>query len=129
MQRGVSPPPEVKAQALAIYEETRSTYKAVDRLGELGIEVSHATLSRWALEVEGLVTRVRREQKQALSDAWYTVAQLGADRMVKVIEDLPDNQTAVPAAIATDKYLKLTEESPTGTAPTVSVFVGVQVNK
>lgn len=129
MQSGIPIDPEVKALALAAYAETFSTYKAADKLREEGIVVHHSSIARWANEVDGLTSRLRQEQKQALADQWFTVATMGAERMVTVIEDLPANQTAVPAAIATDKYLKLTEETPTNQGTNVTVFVGVKVDK
>ncbi len=128
MQRGVDTPPEIKAQALAAYADTLSVHKAEAVLRAQGIRIDHSTIARWAHEVDGLTTRMRLEQKQALADTWYAVAAQGAERMVKVIEELPGNQTAVPAAIATDKYLKLTEESPAHQGTNISVFVGVKVD-
>jgi len=128
MQRGIDTPPEIKAQALAVYADTLSTYKAADVLKGRGIDVHHATIARWAQEVDGLTPRLRQEQKAQLADTWFEVAQSGAERMVTVIETLPDSQVAVPAAIATDKYLKLTEETPDHQGTKISVFVGVKVD-
>ncbi len=128
MQRGIDTPPEIKAQALAVYAETFSTHKAEIKLREQGIIVDHSSIARWANEVDGLTTRMRLEQKQILADNWFAVASLGSERMVKVIEKLRDSQVAVPAAIATDKYLKLTEETPDHQGTKISVFVGVKVD-
>lgn len=129
MQRGIDTPPEIKAQALALYAETFSSVQASERLlEETGERVHHATIRTWAHTVDGFTQRMRNEQKEHLADTWFTVASQGAERMVEVIKELPGNQTAVPAAIATDKYLKLTEETPTQANTSIQVFVGVKVD-
>ncbi len=128
MQRGVDTPPEIKARALAAYAETRSTRQASARMLEQGIQIDYTSIARWASEVDGLTSRIQQEQKQVLADNWFTVASLGSERMVNIIKELPGNQLAVPAAIATDKYLKLTEEAPTSQGTRISVFVGVKVD-
>ncbi|KKM17820.1 hypothetical protein LCGC14_1671900 [marine sediment metagenome] len=119
---------ETQTRALELYAETFSTYKAADRMALEGTEVHPDSISRWAREVDGLTGRMRQEQKDKLADTWFEVAQVGADRMVSVIETLPDNQVAVPAAIATDKALKLTEETPTHQGSRITVLVGVKVD-
>ncbi|KKM76248.1 hypothetical protein LCGC14_1381920, partial [marine sediment metagenome] len=53
MQRGIDTPPEIKAQALAVYAETFSTHKAEIKLREQGIIVDHSSIARWANEVDG----------------------------------------------------------------------------
>ena len=78
--------------------------------------------------MDGFTQRLRTEQKDLLTDIWYGVAKDGATRALEVIKELPNAQVTVPAAIATDKYLKLTEETPQGTTPSVTVFVGVKVD-
>ena len=129
MRPGIDSPPEIKAQALALYTETQSSYAASDLMAEIGIKVTARTIQRWSEAEDGHVARLSQERRNRLSDNWFTVASQGSERMVDVIKHLPPAQVAVPAAIATDKYLKLTEEQGTGNAPSVSVFVGVKVEK
>lgn len=126
MRPGIDSPPEIKAQALALYAETFSSVEASKRLlEETGEQVHHATIRTWSQAVDGFTQRLRNEQKQRLSDNWFTVAAQGSERMIDVIKDLPPNQVAVPAAIATDKYLKLTEENVGSGRPAVTVIIGV----
>lgn len=130
MRPGIDTDPEIKAQALALYAETQSSVQAAQRMADdYGVELDHSTLRRWAHSVDGFTQRLRSEQKQHLADTWYEVASQGAERMTGIIKELPGNQLAVPAAIATDKYLKLTEETPQGNTANVMVFVGVKVEK
>lgn len=129
MQRGVDAPPEIKAQALALYAETGTSTMAAARMWQLGLPVDPTTISRWARTADGFTQELQAKRKEVLTDIWYGVAKDGATRASQAIKRLKDDQVTVPAAIATDKYLKLTEESPASSTPTVSVFVGVQVNK
>lgn len=113
-KRGKAYPEEVRAQALALYEEHRDSYTAARLLeDELGDAPDPRTIQRWAKQVDGLAARLSHERKQALAERWYHVAEQLLDRVEDRMDDLKPDQIFVPAAIATDKYHKLvTEDAP-----------------
>ena len=119
---------QTQARALELYQDTGTIAEAAAILKTEGTDVDEATIYRWSQSLEGFASRLQGKRKEALANAWFGVAIDGARRMTTIIKELPGNQTAVPAAIACDKYLKLTEEAPAASSTNISVFVGVKVD-
>ena len=119
---------QTQARALELYQDTGTIAEAALIMKAEGTDVDETTIHRVSQALEGFTSRLQGKRKEQLANAWFGVAIDGARRMTTIIKELPGNQTAVPAAIATDKYLKLTEEAPTASSTNISVFVGVKVD-
>ena len=112
-------PEDVKVRALELYQETKSSYKAAEAVG-----VNALTVRTWAQAVDGFLSTLNQERRQSHADKWFEVGDRLLDRMLESgVDALRPDQLSVPAGIATDKLVKLTEETNTQQAPGSYVVV------
>ena len=93
-----------------------------------GTDVDESSIYRWSRELDGFTSQLQAKRKEDLADKWYGIALQGVTRMGETVDDLTGVPLAVSSGVATDKYLRLTEEAPAQSNTRISVFVGVKVD-